>query len=161
MILDGWSGHVPAPGERFVVHYVADGHDVPPDLAAFTRSLDRRPGVAVKEVTAEGSTGIAVNLIVFPDGDLTLLQILGTFHNDGSDNFWRVEVVERVDSGRLSGVEVILGRVTDAILDPVQDVTSAAEVTARETVSDVRKFGVPSLAIIGVAVVAFLLARSG
>jgi len=157
MILEDWAGYVPSPGSRYRVHYVPDNHGAEPDLSIIGRTLDARPGVALKSVAAEGSRGVVADLVIYL-GDAPLLSALGTYVSDGAE-FWSVAGVERTDDGVPSGAGVTLGRLLDAALDPFQDATSAARTAVTETAQAVRRVGIPTGLIIGAAIVGFFLAR--
>lgn len=156
MELEGWAQYTPPPGSRYRVHYAADDHSETPDIATLSRALDARPSVAVKSLEKEGVNGFVADVIIYV-GDVTLLTVLGPFLCAGP--CWRIQSVERTDDGALNGVSVTVGKVFDAILDPVQDIGSAASETVKETASTVRKVGVPSVAIVAVAMLGFLVAR--
>lgn len=155
MILEGWAQYVPSPGSRYRIRYVPDGHNAEPDIPPMKRALDARPAVAVHEMSAQGSI-VTAEVSVYI-GDMPLLTVFGTNLSDG-DRFWRVDTVERVDEGG-SRLTATTGRITDAILDPIEDFGSALRETTRDTVSSVRKVGFPSVVVLVVAAIAFFVAR--
>lgn len=160
MRLESWSDYVPPPGSAYRVHYVPDGHSLEPDVNTMNRALDRRPGVAVDRMDVENPElrTVVADIRTFV-GDSSLLTIIGTFLSDGVA-FWRIDYVERTDSGVPGVLGVTVERVMDAILDPVEDISTAASESVVETVRSVKKVGVPGIGIAAVAVVGFLIARA-
>lgn len=159
MRLEGWAEYQPPPGSRYMVHYVPDLHSQAPDLNAFARSLDNRANVQVHSVDAEGNAGVVADVTLWA-GDQLLLGVLGAYHSDGSDKFWKVAAVDRTDDGVPSGIGIFVGQVLDSLLDPVEDIGSAAKEATGETLAKVARVGIPTVGLVGIAVGAFLLARA-